>query len=54
VTFTQKTQISEEDVKLASGKLSGFIPSKWLMGPEIAKICQTLKAGEIVQYRTAL
>jgi hypothetical protein len=30
-------------VKLASRELSGFIPSKCLMAPEIAKICQALK-----------
>jgi hypothetical protein len=31
MTFSQKTRISEEDVKLASREMNGFIASKWFM-----------------------
>jgi hypothetical protein len=46
VTLSQKTQISEEDVKLASRDMNGFIALKCLIARETAKICQVLLAGE--------
>jgi hypothetical protein len=48
LTFSQKTWISEEDMKLASRKLSGFNAFKCFMAPETVKICQVLQAGKIL------
>jgi hypothetical protein len=54
VTFSQKTQISEEDVKLSSREINGFIASKCFMTPGTAKICQELQARKILECKTAL
>jgi hypothetical protein len=42
MTFSQKTCISEEDVKLESREINGFIASKYFMAQENAKIFQEL------------
>jgi hypothetical protein len=48
MTFSQKTQIPEEDIKLESKEINGFIVSKCFMAQETVKICQELQAGEIL------
>jgi hypothetical protein len=48
MTFSQKTRISEKDVKVASVEMNGFIASKCFIAPETAKICQELQAGKIL------
>jgi hypothetical protein len=43
--FSQKTQISEKVVKLASRELNVFIAAKCFMATKTAKICQMLQAA---------
>jgi hypothetical protein len=47
MTFNQKTGMPEEDVKVASCQLNGFIASKCFIPQGIAKICQVFQAGKI-------
>jgi hypothetical protein len=47
--LSQKTWISEEDVKLESRGMNGFITSKCFMAQENAKTCQELQAGKILR-----
>jgi hypothetical protein len=40
--------MSEEDVKLDSREMNGFIASKCIVAQENVKMCQELQAGKIL------
>jgi hypothetical protein len=48
MTFSQKTRLSEEHVKVATCQLNGFIASKCSMAQGTVKICRVLQAGKIL------
>jgi hypothetical protein len=47
MAFIQKTQMPEEDMKVASREIDGFNAPICFMAQGTAKICQMVQAGKI-------
>jgi hypothetical protein len=54
MTFSQKTQIPEEDIKLESREINGFIVSKCFMAQETAKMSRVTSRRDIIMHNCSV